>query len=101
MDERICPVHGASFFNVEWDGALGRAVVSQLSPKAVIPQDGVTGSVEEMEYYFLRIPQTRGYIRRNWGVELEAAYRINAHLSAQINYSWLHMENPVVGTPQH
>lgn len=71
MDERICPVHGASFFNVEWDGALGRAVVSQLSPKAVIPQDGVTGSVEEMEYYFLRIPQTRGYIRRNWGVELE------------------------------
>ena len=70
MDERICPVHGASFFNVEWDGERGRAVVSQLSPKAVIPQDGVTGSVEEMEYYFLRIPQTRGYIKKSWGVEL-------------------------------
>ncbi len=71
IDERICPVHGASFFNVEWDGAEGRAVVSQLSPRSVIPQDGVTGSVEEMEYYFLRIPQTRGYIRRTWGVELQ------------------------------
>ena len=70
VDERICPVHGASFFNVEWDGERGRAVVSQLSPKAVIPQDGVTGSVDEMEYYFLRIPQTRGYIKRTWGVEL-------------------------------
>ena len=37
----------------------------------------------------------------NWGVELEAAYRINAHWSAEANYSWLHMENPVVGAPQH
>ena len=37
----------------------------------------------------------------NWGVEIEAAYRISHNWSAEANYSWLHMENPVVGAPQH
>ena len=70
LDERICPVQGSSFYNVEWDGAQGRAAVTLISPRMVIPQDGVTGSIEDMEYYFLRIPQTRSYIRSRWGVEL-------------------------------
>ena len=70
LDERICPVQGSSFYNVEWDGNEGRAVVTLISPRMVIPQDGVTGSVEDMEYYFLRIPQTRSYIRSRWGVEV-------------------------------
>ncbi len=70
LDERICPVQGSSFFNVEWDGAEGKASVTLISPRMVIPQDGVCGSVEDMEYYFLRIPQTRSHIRSRWGVEV-------------------------------
>lgn len=70
LDERICPVHGSSFYNVEWDGAQGRAVLTLISPRMVIPQDGVTGSLEDMEYYFLRIPETRAYIRERYGAEL-------------------------------
>lgn len=37
----------------------------------------------------------------NAGVELQAAYRISRSWSADINYSFLHMENPVAGAPQH
>ena len=37
----------------------------------------------------------------NSGIELQGAWRINASWSADANYSWLHMENPVVGAPQH
>lgn len=37
----------------------------------------------------------------NCGVEGEIAYRIDPHWSVEANYSYLHMENPVVGAPEH
>ena len=37
----------------------------------------------------------------NTGVELQAAYRINRSWSVDGNYSFLHMENPVIAAPEH
>ena len=37
----------------------------------------------------------------NTGVELQAAYRINQSWSVDGNYSFLHMENPVIAAPEH
>jgi iron complex outermembrane receptor protein len=37
----------------------------------------------------------------NWGLELSAHYALNRRLSFNGNYSWLHMENPVTGSPKH
>ena len=37
----------------------------------------------------------------NTGVELQAAYRINREWSVDGNYSFLHMENPVIAAPEH
>ena len=37
----------------------------------------------------------------NTGVEVQAAYRISPEWSADANYSFLHMENPVVAAPEH
>ena len=37
----------------------------------------------------------------NWGVELATDYAIDSHWSVTANYSWLHMENPVLASPQH
>ncbi|HJA84347.1 MAG TPA: TonB-dependent receptor [Candidatus Bacteroides intestinavium] len=37
----------------------------------------------------------------NSGVELQAAYRINKEWSVDGNYSFLHMENPVIAAPEH
>lgn len=76
LDERLCPIHGSSFFHVEWDSlegshtAIGDVLLTQLGAKMVIPQNGVTSSVEDMEYYFLRIPQTKGYIKRRYGIDV-------------------------------
>ena len=38
---------------------------------------------------------------KNWGIEANIAYRINAHWQTNANYSWLHMENPVLAAPEH
>ena len=38
---------------------------------------------------------------KNYGVELEARYRIDQHWSMNTNHSLLHMENPVVAAPKY
>lgn len=38
---------------------------------------------------------------KNTGVEIQAAYRINRQWSVDGNYSFLHMENPVIAAPEH
>lgn len=37
----------------------------------------------------------------NWGAEANIGYRINSHWNINANYSWLHMENPVLAAPEH
>lgn len=37
----------------------------------------------------------------NTGVEVQAAYRISPAWSVDANYSFLHMENPVIAAPEH
>lgn len=37
----------------------------------------------------------------NTGVEIQAAYRIDRHWSVDGNYSFLHMENPIIVAPEH
>ncbi len=37
----------------------------------------------------------------NWGAEASLAYRITPHWNVTANYSWLHMEYPLVAAPEH
>lgn len=37
----------------------------------------------------------------NSGVEIQTAYRIDKHWSVDANYSFLHMEHPVIAAPEH
>ena len=37
----------------------------------------------------------------NTGAELQVAYRLSPVVSLNGNYSYLHMENPVIGSPEH
>lgn len=37
----------------------------------------------------------------NWGAELSASWRLTPHWALNANYSWLHMEHPVVAAPEH
>ncbi len=47
-----------------------------------------------------RLNQNSGKID-NTGFEVQAAYRIDNRWSVDANYSFLHMENPVVAAPEH
>jgi hypothetical protein len=78
LQERVVPVNGGGFLQVEWNNkaathtTIGESVVSFRHPITVIPQQGVTSSVEDMDHITIKIPQTTDYIRRRYNVDVSA-----------------------------
>lgn len=76
LQERTVPIQGGTFWHVEWDPnggshcVLGDVVVTDRHPKMVIPQPGVY-DMRDMEYFFLQLPQPKGYLERRYGVKIE------------------------------
>lgn len=76
LSERTVPIQGGALFHVQWDAEggghtdAGELRISMLHPKQVIPQAGVYSGVEEMDYLFVEIPQTKRYIENRYGVDL-------------------------------
>lgn len=79
LAERTVPVQGGTIYHIEWDSAAGthstagELSVSMLHPKQVIPQAGVYSSIDDMDYIFIELPQTRAYIKRRYGVDVKDA----------------------------
>ncbi len=74
MLERTVPIQGGAAFLVEWDesaGEAGELAVSALHPRQIVPQDGVYTGIEDMDYIFLKLPQTKDQIRRRYGVDVK------------------------------
>ena len=75
--ERTVPIQGGAYWLVEWDNSkrthstVGDVTVSILHPKQVIPQDGVFSGVEDMDAIVLKLPQTRAYIKRVYGKDVD------------------------------
>jgi len=73
---RLTPIWGGSIFMVEWDNTyrdsfgVGKLVVKNLHPSQVIPQPGVY-KLNEMDYLFITFEQTKDYIKRVYGVDVE------------------------------
>lgn len=76
--ERTVPVQGGDFFLVEWDNNLGfhsnygDVNVLEISPRQVIPQPGVS-KIEDMDYIFVLIAQTKKWVKDKYGVNVEDA----------------------------
>ena len=77
LAERMVPIQGGGLFLVEWDqsrstrGESGELAVSVIHPKQIVPQDGVTGGIDDMDYIILSLPQTKAYIRARYGVDAD------------------------------
>lgn len=74
--ERTVPIQGGGLFLVEWDNTkkthstMGELNVSVIHPKQAVPQDGVYTGIEDMDYFILKLPQTKEYIKRKYGVDV-------------------------------
>ena len=76
ISERTVPIQGAGMYLVEWDNrrrthsTVGENEVTFIHPKWVIPQEGVYTGLEDMDYFFLRIPETKEGIKARYGVDV-------------------------------
>ena len=82
MQERTALIQGAGLFLCEWDqprsggGTDGRAkpgelAVSLIHPSAFLPQEGITDSLESMDYCLFTVPQTYDTLFRKYGKRVE------------------------------
>ena len=77
INERTSKIQGGCFLMGEWDESKkspissGEVVASAPHPKQIIPQKGVYSDIEDMDYIFLKIPQTKGYIERRYGKKVD------------------------------
>lgn len=78
MMERTVPVQGGGFLHVDWNNrsathtTIGESVVSYRHPMTVIPQQGVTSSIEDMDHVTIKVPQTKEYIRRRYNTDVSS-----------------------------
>ena len=76
MAERTVPIQGAVCYLVEWDNAkrdgdgIGDIAITYLHPKMLVPQDGVYTGLEEMDHCAIKLPCTKSWIRRTFGVSV-------------------------------
>lgn len=76
LQERTTPIQGACFTNVEWDinkgthCSVGDLSLDNIHPREMIPQPGIT-EIEKMDYYFIRTSQTKEYIKKRFGKDVE------------------------------
>lgn len=76
--ERITPVMGGDFMHIEWDqtkglhSTLGDISISERNPSQVLPQPGMT-DIDSMDYIFIRMSQTKDYVKKRYGVDVKDA----------------------------
>ena len=79
MQERTTPVQGGSFSLLEWDNTrgyhctVGDIRVTDIHPRQVIPQPGIV-DIDEMDYIFIRTPQTKNYIQAHFDKDVSGEY---------------------------
>ena len=75
-DERTTPIQGGDFYLVEWDNTksthttIGELAVQLVHPRKVIPQKGVE-SLQQSDWVFLELAQTKEYIKRRYDIDVE------------------------------
>ena len=75
LQERTTYVQGGDFMQVDWDNTkgyhctVGDLAISDVHPRQMIPQPGVT-DIDEMDYYFIRTSQTKAYVKRRFGKDV-------------------------------
>lgn len=79
MAARTAPIQGGVGYLLEWDNTerthttVGELAITCMHPKKIVPQDGVYTGIEDMDYIFLKVPQTKDYIQKRYGVDVTDA----------------------------
>lgn len=100
-DERTTPIQGGNFYLVEWDSTqrthttLGELSVQLLHPRKVIPQQGVE-SLEQSDWVFVELAQTKEYIKRRYDVDVSEENEVSPEVRGAEKDASEHMVTQVI-----
>ena len=76
MSERTVLIQGGVGYRVAWDNTkrthntVGETNVGMIHPKQLAPQPGVFSSIDDMDWFIVKIPSTKGAVEREFGVNI-------------------------------
>lgn len=76
IQERTVRIQGGAAYLIEWDNSeyshsrVGELFITALHPKQIVPQAGVFSGIEDMDRVFVKLAQTKEYIRKKYGVDV-------------------------------
>lgn len=76
MAERTVPVQGGAGWLVEWDNTqhthrtVGELKITPLHPKLFAPQPGVFTGIQDMDWFIIKAPTTKGRVHREYGIDV-------------------------------
>lgn len=91
MQERECPIAGGAIFFIEWDNSkrthttYGDLKISLIDTSAIIPEPGIY-NIDDMNYIFIRLQQTKETIKRKYDVEIIDIDNDNAETRQEKQY---------------
>lgn len=75
--ERMVPVYGAAIWCCEWDTSrnthrtAGEIALDLIHPKAIVPQPGITTTIDDMDWCIVKVPMSKTQVLRRFGVHVE------------------------------
>lgn len=87
QSERTVPIQGGVLWLAEWDSTIrthntvGETALTLIHPKQIRPQPGVF-RVEDMDYIFILLPQTKAYIQHRYGVDVSDEAESNPEIKS-------------------
>ena len=88
-EERTVPIVGGDYIRVEWDqtrglhSEVGDLKISELHPKKLIPQVGVT-DFDDMDYFFIQELMTKKTVKRVYGKDVSDCQNDHPDLTEDI-----------------
>lgn len=76
MAERTVPMQGGTGYAVDWDHTqgnyerVGELTLDLVHPKQFGPQPGVYTGIDDMDWFIVKMPTTKGAIFRKYGVDI-------------------------------
>lgn len=75
--ERMVPVYGSAVWCCEWDTSrsthrtAGELALSLVHPKAIVPQPGISTSIDDMDWCIVKAAMSKTQVLRRFGVHVE------------------------------
>lgn len=76
MAERTVPIQGGVGWLIEWDNTeqthstVGGIKITLLHPKLFAPQPGVYTGINDMDWFIIKAPTTKGSVKREYGIDV-------------------------------